>query len=72
MLDIWVVDLEMDCLLLDRGWVLVREQTKVGTDPRTKAGQLAGKVEPPAWIANPDCGRQEGSTSMTRRQGDPG
>ena len=57
--DVRVVDLEVDLLLLDRRRVLVGQQHEVGTDAGAEPGQLAGEVEPPAWVALPEQDHQQ-------------
>src|SRR4030042_6651799 len=45
-----VVYFQVGRLLVDGGRVSVREQTRISTDSSLEAGQLARKIEPPAWI----------------------
>jgi len=45
-----VINFQVDRLLIDSGRVSVREQARKGTDSGLEAGQLARKIEPPAWF----------------------
>lgn len=45
-----VINFQVDRLLVDGGRVSVREQACIGNDSGLEAGQLAGKIEPPARI----------------------
>ena len=45
-----VINFQVDRLLVDGGRVSVREQARIGTDSGLEAGQLARKIESPAWI----------------------
>ena len=45
-----VINFQVDRLLVDGGRVPVREQARIGADSGLEAGQLAQKIEPPAWI----------------------